>query len=71
MSGAAVTVGAWGALLSRELRGFLRSRSQLSSSLLFPLMLLAILGVGISEGLEPSRVRDADYVTFLVPGIWS
>jgi ABC-2 type transport system permease protein len=32
-------------------------------------MLLAILGIGISEGLEPTRVRDGDYVTFLVPGI--
>ncbi|OGO52631.1 MAG: hypothetical protein A2148_06965 [Chloroflexi bacterium RBG_16_68_14] len=69
MSGAALTVGAWGALLARDLRAFLRSRSQLSSSLLFPLMLLAVVGVGISEGLEPSRVRDGDYVTFLVPGI--
>ena len=64
-----LTLDAWGALLSRDLRAVVRSRSQLSSSLLFPLMLLAILGVGISEGLEPSRVRDGDYVTFLVPGI--
>ena len=32
------------ALLARDLRGFLRSRSQLYSSVLLPLMLLAILG---------------------------
>lgn len=69
MTAAALTLSAWGALLARDLRAFLRSRSQLSSSLLFPLMLLAILGIGISEGLDPSRVRDGDYVTFLVPGI--
>ena len=69
MSGIALTVNVWGALLGRDLRAFLRSRSQLGSSLLFPLMLLAILGIGISEGLEPTRVRDGDYVTFLVPGI--
>ncbi len=69
MSAMALTLSAWSALLGRDLRAFLRSRSQLGSSLLFPLMLLAILGIGISEGLEPTRVRDGDYVTFLVPGI--
>jgi ABC-2 type transport system permease protein len=57
------------ALLARDLRAFLRSRSQVSSSLLFPLMLLAVIGVGVSEGLDPERVRDGDYVSFLVPGI--
>ncbi len=69
MSAVALTASAWGALLARDLRAFLRSRSQVYSSLLFPLMLLAILGIGISEGLEPAGVRDGDYVTFLVPGI--
>lgn len=69
MNAAMFTLSAWSALLVRDLRAFVRSRSQLSSSLLFPLMLLAILGVGISEGLEPSRVREGDYVSFLVPGI--
>lgn len=56
-----------GALLGRDLRLFLRSRSQLYSSVLFPLMLLAILGTGVSEGLDPENVDD--YVTFLTPGI--
>ena len=69
MSSVALTASAWSALLVRDLRAFLRSRSQLGSSLLLPLMLLAILGIGVSDGLDPTRVRDGDYVTFLVPGI--
>lgn len=58
---------AMGALLVRDLRAFLRSRSQLYSSVLFPLMLLAILGTGVSEGLDPENIDD--YVTFLTPGM--
>ena len=69
MTSAARTVNAWGALLTRDLRAFFRSRSQLTSSLLLPLMLLAILGIGVTEGLEPTRVRDGDYVSFLVSGM--
>lgn len=59
------------AILQRDLRAVLRSRSQLYSSILFPLMLLAILGAGVSEGLDPdpALVRDGDYASFLVPGI--
>src|SRR2546425_2740725 len=59
------------AILQRDLRAVLRSRSQLYSSLLFPLMLLAILGTGVSEGLDPSssRIRGGDYISFLVPGL--
>ncbi len=57
------------ALLQRDLRAVFRSRSQLYSSLLFPLMLLAIVGTGVSEGLDPSLVRDGDYASFLVPGV--
>ncbi|MDO8614552.1 MAG: ABC transporter permease [Dehalococcoidia bacterium] len=59
------------AILGRDLRAVLRSRSQLYSSLLFPLMLLAILGAGVSEGLDPSssRIRDGDYTSYLVPGL--
>lgn len=59
------------AILQRDLRAVIRSRSQLYSSLLFPLMLLAILGTGISEGLDPSsaRIRNGDYISFLVPGL--
>ncbi len=55
------------ALILRDLRAFRRSRSQLYSSVVFPLMLLAILGTGVSEGLDPRTVED--YVTFLAPGM--
>ncbi len=55
------------ALLARDLRAFSRSRSQLYSSVLFPLMLLAILGTGVSEGLDPRNIHD--YVPFLTPGM--
>ncbi|MSQ61295.1 MAG: hypothetical protein EXR43_01770 [Dehalococcoidia bacterium] len=66
MSGALL---AWGALLRRDLREFSRSRSQLGSSLLLPLMLLAILGTGVSSGLDPQKVRDSDYTSYLAPGL--
>lgn len=61
------TLDAVAALVLRDLRAFRRSRSQLYSSVVFPLMLLAILGTGVSEGLDPSTVED--YVTFLAPGM--
>jgi ABC-2 type transport system permease protein len=61
-------IAACQAILQRDLRGVLRSRSQLYSSILFPLMILAILGTGVSEGLDPTLVRDGDYASFLVPG---
>lgn len=59
------------ALLERDLRAFVRSRSQVYSSLLLPLMLLAILGTGVSDGLEPTSaiIRDGDYVSYLAPGM--
>jgi ABC-2 type transport system permease protein len=62
-------IAACGALMQRDLRAVVRSRSQLYSSVLFPLMLLAILGTGVSHGLNPSHVRDGDYTSFLVPGM--
>jgi ABC-2 type transport system permease protein len=61
------TLDAVAALVQRDLRGVLRSRSQLYSSILFPLMLLAILGVGVEDGLDPRNITD--YVTFLTPGM--
>ncbi|MFQ6020243.1 MAG: multidrug ABC transporter permease, partial [Dehalococcoidia bacterium] len=71
MSVLATTLLAWQALLERDLRALLRSRSQLYSSVLLPLLFLAILGAGVSEGLKPDSplIRDGDYVSFLVPGI--
>src|SRR3990172_6048914 len=32
-------------------------------------MLLAIVGTGVSEGLDPTLIRDGDYASFLVPGV--
>jgi len=71
MSSFARSAVACQAILERDLRAVLRSRSQLYSSLLLPLMLLAILGAGVSEGLDPSssHIRDGDYSSFLVPGL--
>ena len=62
---------ACGALVQRDLLSVVRSRSQLYSSILLPLMLLGILGVGVSDGLEPSSriIRDGDYVSYLAPGM--
>ncbi len=59
------------ALLARDLRALARSRSQLYSSLLFPLMLLALLGTGVSSGLAPTspRILDGDYTSYLAPGM--
>ena len=64
-------LGAWAALLQRDLRAVGRSRSQLYSSILFPLMLLALLGAGVSEGLRPSSpiLGAGDYTDFLAPGM--
>ena len=44
-------VASW-ALLERDVRAFLRARSQLYSSVLLPLMLLAILGTGVDRALH-------------------
>lgn len=58
-------------LAVRELRGVARSRSQLYSSMLFPLMLLAVLGTGVSNGLNPASplIAGSDYTSFLAPGM--
>ena len=71
MSSLRGAIGACLALLDRDLRAFLRSRSQVYSSVLLPLMLLAILGTGVSDGLEPTSaiIRDGDYVSYLAPGM--
>ena len=68
MSGALLAAGA---LLVRDLRAVARSRSQLYSSLLMPLMLLAVLGTGVSSGLAPTspRIIAGDYTSYLAPGM--
>lgn len=62
---AAATVGA---LARREVRGVVRSRSQLYSSILTPLLFLVFLGNGVSEGLQPSSLQAGNFTAYLVAG---
>jgi len=52
----------------RELLNVVRSRSQLYSSMLTPLLFLVFLGTGVSRGLEPSRLTGGDFTAYLVAG---
>lgn len=65
MSAAAASV----ALLQRDLRAVTRSRSQLYSSMLTPLLLLVFLGTGVSEGLEPSNLSAGNFTAYLAAGV--
>lgn len=62
-------VAACGALFSRDLRGVIRSRSQLYSSILTPLLILVFLGNGVSSGLEPANLTAGNFTAYLVAGI--
>ena len=62
-------VAACGALFSRDIRGVIRSRSQLYSSILTPLLILVFLGNGVSAGLQPANLPAGDFTAYLVPGI--
>lgn len=57
------------ALAFRDLRGVLRSRSQLYSSVLTPLLILLFLGTGVSHGLEPTNLPAGDFTAYLVAGV--
>jgi ABC-2 type transport system permease protein len=57
------------ALAMRDLRAVARSRSQLYSSLLTPLLFLVFLGNGVSEGLEPSNLPAGNFTAYLVAGV--
>ena len=61
--------GASTALFERDMKAVLRSRSQLYSSMLTPLLLLVFLGTGVSEGLEPSNLSAGNFTAYLVPGV--
>jgi ABC-2 type transport system permease protein len=61
--------GAALALFSRDLKSVVRSRSQLYSSMLTPLLLLVFLGTGVSEGLEPSKLPAGNFTAYLVAGV--
>ena len=56
------------ALFERDIKGILRSRSQLYSSIMTPLLLLVFLGNGVSSGLEPSRLSAGNFTAYLVAG---
>lgn len=62
------TTAAISALAGRELLGVVRSRSQLYSSILTPLLFLLFLGNGVSSGLEPSSLPDGNFTAYLVAG---
>lgn len=57
------------ALVTRDLKGVARSRSQLYSSLVTPLAFLLFLGVGVSEGLDPSKLSAGNFTAYLVAGV--
>ncbi|MEX2081267.1 MAG: ABC transporter permease [Dehalococcoidia bacterium] len=61
-------LAACAALFNRDLLAVVRSRSQLYSSVLTPLAFLVFLGIGVSEGLEPSRLSAGNYTAYLVAG---
>ncbi len=52
----------------RDLLAIARSRSQLYSSMLTPLLFLVFLGIGVSRGLQPSNLPDGDFTAYLVAG---
>ncbi len=58
---------AW-AIAARDLWAVARSRSQLYSSVLTPLLFLVFLGNGVSHGLEPSRLPAGNFTAYLVAG---
>lgn len=61
--------GAWLAICERDVRAVVRSRSQLYSSMLTPLLLLVFLGSGVSHGLEPSRLPAGGFTAYMVAGV--
>jgi ABC-2 type transport system permease protein len=56
------------AIAFRDLRGVARSRSQLYSSVLTPLIFLLFLGTGVSYGLEPAGLPAGNFTAYLVAG---
>ena len=52
----------------RDLLAVVRSRSQLYSSMLTPILFLVFLGNGVSHGLEPANLPDGDFTAYLVAG---
>lgn len=55
-------------MAQRELVNIARSRSQLYSSILTPLLFLVFLGNGVSSGLEPANLAAGNFTAYLVAG---
>lgn len=55
-------------LARRDLLAVARSRSQLYSSMLTPLLFLVFLGNGVSQGLEPANLPAGNFTAYLVAG---
>ncbi len=55
-------------LASRDLMAVVRSRSQLYSSMLTPLLFLVFLGNGVSHGLKPANLEAGNFTAYLVAG---
>jgi ABC-2 type transport system permease protein len=62
-------LGAAVALFERDIRAVVKSRSQLYSSILTPLLILLFLGNGVSEGLAPANLRAGNFTAYLVAGV--
>lgn len=61
-------IAAVATMVERELRNIARSRSQLYSSILTPLLFLVFLGNGVSSGLEPANLAAGNFTAYLVAG---
>jgi len=59
---------AWSAMFQRDIRAVIRSRAQLYSSILTPLLFLVFLGNGVSHGLAPSKLPAGNFTSYLVAG---
>lgn len=53
----------------REVTTYLREHSRVVTSIVSPVMWIAIVGIGIDRGLRPDLPGGISYLDFLVPGI--
>jgi ABC-2 type transport system permease protein len=65
---APTAISAWIAMFGRDIKGVIRSRSQLYSSIFTPLLILVFLGNGVSQGLSPAKLSAGNFTAYLVAG---